>query len=211
MEATYKHYILTRYNLELYTSNPYKVVNRDDWMTKRVKLFKRYLDSLSKQTNKDFTIILAFDSNTPDLYHTELIFLLDSTDLNYIVSYDKQPNVWLKENKPNTEWLITTRLDNDDEVKESFVDVIHKSFKAKEELIDVRGVKMFKGKEYPYNRKDIGSPFITLIEPTEKCKSAMFKTHSIMPKYYSSRFASSEPLFIQNIHDNNQSNSLTQG
>ena len=73
MEATYKHYILTRYNLELYSSNPYKVENRDEWMVERLRLFKRYLGSLIKQTNKDFTIILAFDSNTPDVYHTKLI------------------------------------------------------------------------------------------------------------------------------------------
>lgn len=211
MEATYKHYILTRYNLVLYSSNPYKVKDKDSWMMHRIKLFKRYLKSLEVQTNQDFTIVLALDSKTPKTYLAEIVFLLDMSGLDYELSYDKQPNKWIEDNKPDTEWLITTRLDNDDEVKPNFVEVIQKSFSNKTELIDVRGVKVMEGKEYPYNRTAVGSPFITLIEKTNQCKTAMFKTHSVMPTLYPHRFASDEPLFIQHIHDKNQSNTLIQG
>ena len=211
LHMRFKHYILTRFNLELYQSNPYKVKYKDEWMDNRMKLFRNYISGLSIQTNRDFKIILAVDSKTPARYVSELSFLLDWMNLDYVISFDKQPNIWLKENKPNTDWIITTRLDNDDELKPNFVETIQKEFREVEELLDVKGVKMFNKKEYPYNRTSVGSPFITLIEPTEKCLSAMYKTHSVMPKLYSSRFVGKEPLFIQHIHNYNQSNSLTQG
>lgn len=207
----FKHYILTRFNLELYQSNPYKVKDKVEWMDSRIELFKNYLIGLIDQTNKDFTVILSIDSKTPKHYIAHLSFLLDTIEIEYVFSFDKQPNIWLKENKPKTDWIITTRLDNDDELKPNFVETIQKEFREVEELLDVKGVKMFNKKEYPYNRTSVGSPFITLIEPTEKCLSAMYKTHSVMPTLYSSRFVGKEPLFIQHIHNYNQSNSLTKG
>lgn len=207
----FKHYILTRFNLELYQPNPYKVKEKGEWMNNRIELFKNYLNGLIHQTNKNFTVVFAMDRKTPHHYLSQITFLLDSIDVDYVYSFDKQPNVWIKENKPDTEWLITTRLDNDDELKPNFVETIQNEFREEEELLDVKGIKMFEKKEYPYNRSGVGSPFITLIEPTEKCLTAMHKTHSFMPTLYKSRFVGKELLFIQHIHNYNQSNSLTQG
>ena len=103
----FEHYILTRFNYGLYSDNPYNVLNPDKWMEHRLKLFEKCRESVLSQ-DVDFTWLIAMDSNTP-LKYMDQIFI-DGRMNPVFCDIRKVFEVA----KPNTAWVITTRMDNDD-------------------------------------------------------------------------------------------------
>ena len=194
----YKHIILTRFNLGLYTDNPYKIENPDKWMDTRIKLFESTaFPSIMKQTNRNFTWLMAFDLNTPERF-TRLYDYCDKIEVCF-----EQPHLFLRNQEPEAEWLITTRLDNDDIIEPHFIDEIQRQFRAETEIIDVDYIKTDFRFKAPSFRKRPNSPFLSLIEKWEKnIITAMGYPHSTMPDYFPARKID-KVLAKMVIHENN--------
>jgi hypothetical protein len=198
----FKHYILTRFNVGLYSGNPYSIRKPDEWMDKRLELFKSTSNSLKSQTCQNFEWLIEVDPNTPKHYISEI-------ENHGTVIYEKAP-IYLRRQK-KTEWLITSRIDNDDIYHQDFVKEIQSAFSEKAEVIDVRGAKLelSTGKLHYYYRELPNSPFISLIEPfTDELKTVSYRGgHSTLYLKYPHRFIEKK-LFFQVIHDSNLLNKV---
>jgi len=203
----YKHFIFCRYNLELFNSNPYKVSNPDQWMVERIPMFRRLLRSLKYQTNKDYTFVVGMDKNTPREHLYMVAKTLEEFDINYVVVFG-DPRTHIAEQSEFVEWIITSRIDNDDEYRPEFVEAIQSNFQEKTELLDVIGVQHDGKRFYTSGRPTPNSPFITLIEKWDKPKTVLHRPHSIMNGEYLARYASLDPLTIQHIHTSNAANRI---
>lgn len=201
----FKHFILTRYNLGIYDKdNPYfkTVGNPDEWMRHRAKLFDKCLISLFEQTNKNFTWIIAVDPISLGTIKINEKYV----NVKFIT---EQPHIWLRKQYPGAEWLITSRLDNDDILHPDYVDAIQSKFREVNEIIDIdyEVVDNATGLKYPSNRTKPNSPFLSLIEPWgNTIMTAMGKAHSIMSDIYPARKLG---VFAQQvIHDRNVLNKI---
>lgn len=180
-----KHYILTRYNLGIYSKdNPYNhvVKNPTEWLEHRKRIFNEYcLPSVKAQTCQDFTWIIAFDPYTP----SKVIEELDFPDNAVIVMM--QPHLYLRTLEPESDWLITSRFDNDDSYRIDFVEVLQGFFRKQEEIIDI-DYNVFlieNGHYYASLRTRANSPFLSLVEPWgKKIMTALGRPHTIMPDLY---------------------------
>lgn len=208
----YTHIIGCRYNHDLYTNNVYEIKNRDEWMKDRILKFKKLLLSLESQTNKNFTFLIFIDANTPKNLKDELTQFIP-TVLKTVkwVLIEKQFNVYLQNLKISTEYLITSRIDNDDEYLPNFVKSVQDSFNECEEVIDVNGIQYdtINDKKYTSGRITPNSPFISLIEKSDNIRSVYKCSHTNMCKQFKCRFSNNnEYNYIQNIHENNLMNKI---
>ena len=129
----YSHFIITRFNLNLYAQDKHDLPTRTDrWLEHRFEVFERYcLPSVAAQTSGNFTWLCLFDAATPEscrrriegykarcpqfeaVYYTaaqaaNLTENLRTTIAAY-VSCDRKGR-----KSPPPKLLITTNLDNDD-------------------------------------------------------------------------------------------------
>ena len=140
-----KHYLVTRWNCDLYDLN---------WLKRRQKVFERFcLPSVMSQTQKDFEWLLISDSRTPD----EFRVVLDSYPATVIYpkfnSYQFEIPDVIKEDTSevmkrsiklecireivaehigvqDTEYVITSRCDNDDAISIDHISKIQKFAEA---------------------------------------------------------------------------------
>ena len=224
----FKHYIFTRWNLldantTIY-NNP-NVKNPEEWMEHRMKLFDEItLPSVMLQTSRNFTWLLAFDvSNTPTWIINKYREFPNITPIHlYPADYVRCTGI-----HKDGDWIITSRLDNDDMILPEYIETVQSYFDETFKLVDTDGVKhvIATGKEYTPARKSNNSPFISLIEQvgvpwqsiandpkerrliTEHVKTVYFCSHSHMEMHFPS-VKSYKKLYKMIIHDRNISNKL---
>ena len=223
----FKHYIFTRWNLQddkidIY-NNPL-IPDPEEWMEHRMKLFDEItLPSVMMQTCRDFTWLLSFSPATP---------------IKILRKYSEFPNVHIIYEYPRTylrkmlanrkEWIITSRLDNDDMIAPEYVEKVQGQFDEKFLLVDTDGVQLdlATGKTYTPDRKGNNSPFISLIEYTgvswmsisrdpderrlitEPVKTCYWCSHSKMEWHFPS-VKIPQRLYKMVIHDRNVTNHIT--
>ncbi len=137
--SMYRHFLITRFNLN-YSKNNALSVPSEEWLSKRIKIFKRFcLPSILNQTNKNFIWLLYFDANTPDKYKQEIAQLEKENAFIKAVYIENAGMLISSLNKeikerlaPGTEYVITTRMDNDDGLHKDATDVIQRQFKEQE-------------------------------------------------------------------------------
>jgi len=150
-----QHLIVTRYNLFLYTEarpkgmrplgflSPTMVRSYrragfetpDDWMAHRLDLFERFcVPSIVRQTDKTFEWIVLMDGRTPcsqvDAVRALVetvgeVVMIDREAAAPMRGYQFVPSIINARVDPQTEYLITTGVDNDDAVHEDFVAAVH--------------------------------------------------------------------------------------
>lgn len=206
----FKHFIFIRYNWDLYTNNPYNLTDeaKDEYMKKRLPLFQVTLDSLKAQTNQNFTALISVDPNTPEGLRAAIelrVISMDMPNLKIIYRYQKDYVQSLKIEEP---WLITSRIDNDDEYYPEFIETIQRAFRSEVEVLDVRGRQQKEGKLYTTKRVPPNSPFLTLVEKSNNIRTCFWTDHSHMHKRFNARFVGDRALYIQHIHDTNLVNKL---
>jgi len=223
----FSHYIFTRFNqLDDHTNiynNP-AITFPDEWMEHRMKLFDEItLPSVMCQTCRDFTWLLSFSQATP-------IHILRKyrgfPNVHIIFEY---PRTYLRKMLKNRkEWIITSRLDNDDSIAPEYIELVQSRFNESFLLVDTDGVQrdLATGKEYTPDRRGNNSPFISLIEHTgvnwmsisddpnekrlitEPVKTVYFCSHTKMEWHFPS-VKIPRRLYKMIIHDRNVSNKIT--
>jgi hypothetical protein len=123
-----KHIIYTQFNWGWLDSNRKDVsgipVNTFEWLDRRVQLFEAYcLPSIENQSNKNFIWHIVFDERTPEEYYEKYegranIIITLSDGLNNLV------NTALSEDP--CEYILTSRVDNDDALSTNYVDTVQK-------------------------------------------------------------------------------------
>lgn len=201
----FKHYILTRYNLGLYGENPYKVKNKDYYMMQRLPMFKRLLESLDNQTNQNFTHVVSVDPDTPEKFLKDILNAVYMAKTNSIFIYEKHAE-WLKRQTKEAQYLITSRLDSDDEYYPEFVEVIQRNFREDRYVLDTVGHKCRKGQKSLIKAPFNNSSFVSLVEPWTEGFKTVFSGggHTLLPRAYKCyQVDTDEPLHIRHVHDTN--------
>ena len=74
----YSHFIITRFNLNLYAQDKHDLPTRTDrWLEHRFEVFERYcLPSVAAQTSGNFTWLCLFDAATPEPYRSRIEVLM---------------------------------------------------------------------------------------------------------------------------------------
>lgn len=144
----YKHFIITRFNLKL--DNLPKIKIRDsaeqynDWLKNRFYLFEKYCyPSIINQSCTDFYWLVLFDINTPPIYRQKIkqyekasslfkpIFL-DNGDYDTVKGkFNEVADLYLD---MNDEFVITTRIDNDDAFHKDMISSVQRCFNMQDDL-----------------------------------------------------------------------------
>lgn len=216
-----KHFIATRFNLKpdnWKTAKDGSAIRTETWLEDRFDLFEKYcLPSVANQKNQRFQWLIFFDIDTPDKYR-ERIEKITSNYSNFITLYvdgTKSIRPALKQFihqtlDPGDDFIITSRLDNDDAIHQEFVSTIQNlAIKKHETVIDLRkGYQMnLSNNSVEYRKFDNPfNPFISLVERSDKFDTVVARFHKDWSKSYSLIIYKNKPLWIEIIHKKNISN-----
>lgn len=151
----FNHFLITRFNLRLPRNmNPKNRSGNDvrgkEWLDHRTNLFIKYcLPSVLNQTNRNFSWLIYFDSETSnevlsvfrdmETQYKNLIRIILADDYDsFLKSYCNDVMDMCDE---DCRYIITTRLDNDDIIHKDFVSAIQNKFR-KQNFIAVNFLKI---------------------------------------------------------------------
>ncbi len=214
----FQHYIITRFNLRrtdwAITKNNEKVLS-DSWLEERFELFENFcFPSVINQSKLNFKWFVFFDINTPEKYKAKIEkykllsenfypFFIDGMD-KYLPSISEK----IKE-FTDTDYVITSRLDNDDSLHKDYVATIQSMFNSQDYLaVDViDGYGMQVGKKMRIGKmRHLYNPYISLIEKTNQAKSVWSKGHTYWKYESEITRVVNKRLWLTIIHDKNKSN-----
>lgn len=131
----YRHFILTRFNIRLWSKDKRgQSTQTDEWLKERFELFERFcFPSINNQTRKDFKWIVLFDADTPTFYKEKIKryekeceqfvpCFVAAEEGRYFVRIFKKHIVQEIE---KGDILITTYLDNDDALHYDYTEEVY--------------------------------------------------------------------------------------
>jgi hypothetical protein len=219
MEPTlFNHYLVSRFNLRRKgwnTTRKGETLLSEKWLCNRFRLFENFcLPSVQHQTNQNFTWLIFFDINTPQLYKNRAIeYGTRFPNLKpFFVEGMEQflPEIQNEIQKSTLPYIITTRLDTDDCLRKDFTDEIQKNFNRQDfmcldfpdgyTLQIVPKVRIGK-------RKQLYNPFTSLIEKNDTPQSVWCREiHSSWKRVKNVKRVSGVRIWMSVIHLENKNN-----
>lgn len=142
------HFLITRFNVGLYDNAFYsghpsthfsenRQSNQDKWFHERLNLFENscFL-SVNNQTNKRFEWWWFLDEKTPKPFRERIDSIISRSKVIVRVFYISGPPAgcirdnfgkFIRSSICDSNWIITTRLDNDDVINKNMIESIQKS------------------------------------------------------------------------------------
>lgn len=228
----YSHFIITRFNLNLYAQDKHDLPTRTDrWLEHRFEVFERYcLPSVAAQTSGNFTWLCLFDAATPEscrrriegykarcpqfeaVYYTaaqaaNLTENLRTTIAAY-VSCDRKG---IKSPPPPPKLLITTNLDNDDAFSSDVVELLQRELRpapGKRIYSLLYGYQYFTDRRFALKMRYTNNHFLTLAEPFDAHTETIISyrhTKAIrqLPTTY---LSTARGKWLEIVHEDNVSN-----
>ncbi len=220
----FEHFIITRFNLsqKLWENDKNgQEVNDIAWLNQRYNLFEKYcLPSIKAQSNSNFKWLVYFDTNTPSSFKEKNqnfhrsysnfipMYVDNFEEFNENLSNDIKRNCDF-----NSEYIITTRIDNDDCFHIDAVRKIQENFRQIDiSIIDlINGLCLQVEEEYKLtlNKNIKLNPFISLVEKNSKKLTTVLKIgHNEWSDKINRIIIDDGFYWIQIIHSRNISNSL---
>jgi len=185
----FKHFLITRFNLrqpDWKTSKKKVAVLTEEWHENRFELFIKYcFHSIASQTNKNFEWLVFFDTTTPEKYKN-IISELEAKLTNFkpvFVDGMEQflPGIQSYVSNYDQDYIITSRIDNDDCLSKFYIDSVQKQFN-KQDFTAIDFIDGYTIQTSPNikigKRFDQYNPFISLIEKNETPKTVWAIRHS---------------------------------
>ena len=227
----YSHFIITRFNLNLYAQDKHDLPTRTDrWLEHRFEVFERYcLPSVAAQTSGNFTWLCLFDAATPEscrrriegykarcpqfeaVYYTaaqaaNLTENLRTTIAAY-VSCDRTG----RKSPPPPKLLITTNLDNDDAFSSDVVELLQRELRpapGKRIYSLLYGYQYFTDRRFALKMRYTNNHFLTLAEPFDAHTETIISyrhTKAIrqLPTTY---LSTARGKWLEIVHEDNVSN-----
>lgn len=206
-----QNFIITRFNLR---SSRRGEVPNDNWRKYRLDIFRKYCyPSVMNQTFQDFEWFMIVDGSTDkDLFkeYPEIIPIYQMDYNNFACSRYIAPEI-KKRVKNKTKWIITTRLDSDDSLRDDFMEQIQKLF-IKEEYVMYFRTGIFlnieDGRQKLFRFPFPPGSFVSCAEPWtgKPLKTSYYCAHKNLKKYFKERAVeNSDPMWVQIIHNMNLS------
>ena len=221
-----QHYLLTVFNVGLYASERADLSGRvvsetsEAWMAHRLELFDRYcFPSVVRQTCQDFTWLVFVDADTPD-YQRAVLGCYEAYPNLRILSaprgaLTKERRVFGPEAiaamaAPETDAVITSRLDNDDALHRDYMALAraeiprrHRAMLAFPRGLCLDRTRLFV-RHYPLN------PFPSMIERPDRSRPDLGLVtvwggeHDKMAEFAREfRHLETGPMWLQVVHERN--------
>lgn len=217
--STIEHVILTRFNLAT-PGREEEIRNRPGWLSRRFELFERFcLPSIAAQTCQDFTWIIYFDKDTPQEFkdriaelQTQFPFVPYFTGLFPADGWRNSVREILGQRGKAPDWLISTRLDNDDALASRYVARIQDAAQAESgpgatAFNITHGCVMTPDRIYDLPHRS--NPFFSLLEPYgAEIKTAFAIQHMTLAEHAQVVQIDGPPGWLQIIHGDNVSNKI---
>uniref|UniRef100_UPI003217316A glycosyltransferase n=1 Tax=uncultured Draconibacterium sp. TaxID=1573823 RepID=UPI003217316A len=231
----FNHFLITQFNLlQFPLGNELKEGEEWlNWTRERIELFKEYcLPSIDNQTGKNFTWLIYFDKQTPKEFNW---IIEELKNRSYIkIRFSKGNDGFMKDHindiremSRGSEWIISSRIDNDDIFHKNAIKTIQDNFKPLDEYL----ISLTSGYTFNLHTHQMAHyfypecPFISIIEKRDKkdIKSIFYKSHTqwdelklkvfkeLFNKNRKSTFIIEQPYWIQLVHGKNVSNSEKRG
>lgn len=217
----FKQFLITRFNLR----NSFYSVDKnntpiltDEWQKHRMNIFRKYcFPSIKNQTNQNFIWLVYFDDLSPD-FVMHAIEELKSEYSNFHPKFSSEMELVktavlndIRELiNPETRYIITTDLDNDDALHKDFIAEIQGAFIPEDFYVmaPVDGYCLkIESKNIISQYSFVYSPFITLIESVTNFKTVMVRNHRKWADVKTIRLEN-QPLWMQIIHKKNIVNEI---
>lgn len=217
-----KHFLGTRFNLTVpdwKTSKNGEAVLTEKWLENRFNLFKNYcLPSVKNQTNQNFVWCIFFDVNTPLIYKKKIEIISQEYKNLHPIFIDGISNLvpsfkdFIIKNSNYDEYIITTRLDNDDLIHKDFIKTIQKLYSPiAETVIDLQsGYQVtlpinFKNHQIrSYNHPS--NAFISVIEHIDNFNTIYSKMHYDWKNSNNIISYDKKKMWIELVHQENKVN-----
>lgn len=225
------HLVCTRFNLALDFGGEKRFDSSvpkgrpwldEEYLKSRFELFEYYtFYSLKRQSNQNFVWLVMFHQDTPEKYKEKIRrFQLEMPQFTplFFTSEEsaKMPQLIEDYIKKNYEgyYVITTRIDNDDLVHDTFIEKIREAYEEKDKI---KFVSFINGLQYDKRKKQIlkfnypDNHFISLFTDSTKLGNhvlqynhAFISRENIEIMYQKTRI----PLWVEIVHESNVSNAL---
>lgn len=136
MESKFTHFLITRYNVRLdewETDRHGQPTLEDDWMVHRYELFSKYcFPSVIKQSENKFYWLIYFESSTSSKHLNQITSLVSAypyIKIRMVKGYfGCMKDIDSELAHTQTEYVITSRLDNDDSIGLDYIRTIQSRF-----------------------------------------------------------------------------------
>ncbi|MEO2064647.1 MAG: glycosyltransferase [Christiangramia sp.] len=217
----FDHFLITRFNLKkkdwLEDKNRQNVLD-EDWLNHRIDLFSSYcLPSVLGQKEKEFKWLIFFERDSPTPVNN-LIKKLNSypfIEPIFLSGYEEfqsdLPSIVQSRLNCDSEYVVTTRLDNDDALHKDFIKYLHDSFELKNNFLidfpsglflELEGMIKLGHTFSPYNQ------FISLVESLEDHEiiTVFGKEHDKWGEDYEIKSVKLNYAWLQITHSRNKIN-----
>lgn len=177
-----KHVLLTRFAVRFGKDNPRRRYEREGWVDYRMDLFNRYcLPSVQMQTFKNFDWWFMVNPEFPGLTEQHLQELEQYGKIVFITSdwNEAQPEVGERLRfKYKNEWICSTRLDSDDMLHGSFMDILHEACMeaGRDQFITFKHGCVIRGDKAAPREYDV-NPFVSYLEYAKPFRSVFYVDH----------------------------------
>ena len=226
------HVFLTRFNLPSLGSRETELRQSEGWLDDRFELFENYcLPAIQAQVQSNFIWLVYFDIDTPEKYKARVLSYQKQVT-NMIVRWVRGAPLKVVVSdiysfkKPSHQFLLTTRLDNDDGINRHFAYELqqHASSHCGSEKPVVfnfdNGFVLAKNRLYAH--KDSANPFCSMLESLpdlefETVRSNNSKIpvntiwaakHNEISRMFSLKQILGEAMWMQVIHGRNVKNRI---
>lgn len=221
---TFEHIVITRFNVRLHDGRSNNKGNDPDWLAARFKLFDTFCyPSVLSQTNHVFKWIVLFDDRTPERFRERALSYAKWK--NYIPEFVNFAlheeagcppgliSIIEKHVSSDCQFLITTRIDNDDAVCKDFIQTIQNQFHSQdaEAIVFPFGYQLYQGNLYA--DYSMGNHFISLIEKFQpgSFHTVFVRAHDRLYQVVRVRKIFCRPTWLEVVHGENIANRPNNG
>lgn len=216
-----QHFLITRFNIKnegWWQDKNHKEVLNDAWLRTRIALFKDYcLPSVLEQTCKKFKWLIIFQNERSEQIE-KLLKSLEKHDFIEAIFVDGYKDFLLElprtiQNKlaPDSRWVITSRLDNDDAIEKDYICILRKFINFQHNCVvhfpyglclDLGRTNRLAQQFHPLNQ------FISLVEDLHEgeLKTVYVNPHNKWQTQYNIHSIRKDNLWLQVTHSGNVMN-----
>ncbi|MBI9018337.1 MAG: hypothetical protein JEZ07_13875 [Phycisphaerae bacterium] len=210
MAEKFEHFLITRFNVPL----SWAPVQWDqDWLKHRIQLFEDFcFPSVQSQANQNFRWLVLFDSRSPEFlkkyveekqqYNNFVPVFVDAFSPQSLV------DIVMGYIADDTDYVITTRMDNDDAISFDFIDLIQNNFEENPMVFLNILLGCWWHDSKLYQKKYPKNPFISLIEKIDRDSGKTINTvycgeHTKLDKLAPIKNIDSKPAWMIVVHEKN--------
>lgn len=212
-DLPFHHVLMTRFNLAT-PGREFSIRTQPGWLEGRFDLFERYcLPSVAAQSSRDFEWIIYFDIDTPQVFKDRITTLQKVFPFRAFYTPMFGQTGWQdsirSEIAPTTPLLLTTRLDSDDALANTFFERLHAEIEAGGQSSGIYNFRqgLIRRGEAVYKMVHDSNPFFSVLEPNDAAiRTAPGIHHMAIHEAGAVVQIEGAPAWMQVVHETNVSN-----